>query len=76
MATVNLDREVWEGWTVGDFIDSLEEEIRMIMAGESFINPFGTRAEMIEYIVENQPYYKKPIPEVNAYFIKKYNLKR
>ena len=69
---ISLQREVWEGWTVRDFIMELTDEIDMIMTGNSFIEPFKTRSEMIAYIVENQPYYKKPIPEVNEHFIRKY----
>lgn len=44
------------------------------MAGESLIKPFKTKAEMNKFIKENQPYYKKSIPEVNAYFAKRYGL--
>lgn len=70
----NLQRVVWEGWTVQNFIDDLYPLVDMIMSGESFIKPFKTKAEMIEFIKENQPYYKKSIPEVNDYFAKKYGL--
>lgn len=70
----DLQREVWEGWTVRDFIESLAEEINMIMTGNSFVEPFITKTEMINYIKDNQPYYKKSIPEVNEYFVNKYYL--
>lgn len=53
MATkVNMDRYVWEGWTVGAFI-----------------------RELADWCRDNQPYYKKRIPEVNSYFARMYNLK-
>ncbi len=71
----NLNRIVWEGWTVQNFIDDLEPMIDMIMNYESFIEPFKTKKEMSAYIRENQPYYKKSIAEVNDYFAKKYGLK-
>lgn len=71
----NLDRMVWEGWTVRDFIDDLEPQIDMIMRGESWQQPFKTKAELAKYTKDNQPYYKKTIPGVNAYFAKKYGLK-
>ena len=71
----DLTREVWEGWTVLDFIDDVSDVVDMIMMGESFIEPFKTKAEMVDFIVENQPYYKKSIPEVNTYFANKYGLK-
>lgn len=71
----NLNRNVWEGWTPQDFIDSLSYEIDMIMTGNSWHKPFKTKKELSDYIKDNQPYYKKSIPEVNDYFISKYGLK-
>lgn len=68
----NLQREVYEDWTIQDFIDALSNEIGQIMTGGSCIEPFKTKQEMIDYIVEHQPYYKKPIPEVNEYFANLY----
>lgn len=71
----NLQRVIWEGWTVQNFIDELSIQIDMIMRGESFIAPFKTKKELAEFTKDNQPYYKKTIPEVNYYFAKKYGLK-
>ena len=71
----NLRREVWEGWTVQDFIDELSDQIGMIMCGESWHEPFQTKEELARFIKENQPYYKKTIPEVNSYFAEKYCLR-
>ena len=71
----NLQREVWEGWTVQDFIDELSDQIGMIMCGESWQEPFQTVEELARFIKDNQPYYKKMIPEVNAYFATKYGLR-
>lgn len=71
----NVNRVVWEGWTVQDFIDELEPQIDLIMRGESWRAPFETKAELAKYTKENQPHYKKTIPGVNSYFAKKYGLK-
>ena len=71
----NPDREVWEGWTVRNFVDEICGELDMIMIGGSFIEPFKTAKELVAHIKEIQPYYKKSIPEVNEYFAKRYNLK-
>lgn len=71
----NLQREVWEGWTPQDFINVLSDEINMIMTGGSWQKPFKTKKEMVTYIVDHQPYYKKSIPEVNTYFVNRYGLK-
>ena len=70
-----LQKIVWEGWTVQNFIDELSDQIDMIMRGESWQEPFKTKAELSAFIKDNQPYYKKTIPGVNAYFAKKYGLK-
>lgn len=35
MAKINLDKEIWEGWRVRDFIDNLEMPLQMIMGGQS-----------------------------------------
>ena len=70
-----LQREVWEGWTVQDFIDELSPQVDMIMRGESWVKPFETKAELVKYLKDNQPYYKKSIPGVNSYFSKKYGLR-
>jgi hypothetical protein len=75
VAMPNLQREVWEGWTVQDFIDELSGQIGMIMCGESWHKPFQTKEELARFIKENQPYYKKTIPEVNSYFAEKYWLR-
>lgn len=69
------NRVIWEGWTAQNFIDELSPQIEMIMRGESWQKPFETKAELIKYTKESQPYYKKSIPEVNSYFAKKYGLR-
>lgn len=68
------NREIWEGWTVQDMIDELEPLLDMVMSGRSFVSPFESYEELVVYIASEQPYYKKPIPEVNGYFRKKYKL--
>lgn len=59
-------RHIWEGWTVQDFIDALEW---------TFTNKkFKTKEEVKEWCKQEQPYYKKHIPEVCKYFTKKAGL--
>lgn len=70
----NLNRNVWEGWTPQDFINDLMPSFDMIMSGQSWKKPFKTKEEIKEWCKENQPYYKKAIPEVNNFFIKRANL--
>jgi len=35
MAKVNLDKHIWEGWTVGDFINDLEPMFNQIQSNAS-----------------------------------------
>lgn len=69
------NKHIWEGWTAQDFIDELEPTFDMIMNGNSWQKPFKTKQEIKNWCKDNQPYYKKNIPEVNKYFIAKAGLK-
>lgn len=64
---MNLKREVWEGWTVQDFINELEPIIEY--------QTFNSKEELKKWCADNQPYYKKHIPEVVKYFADKLNIK-
>jgi hypothetical protein len=66
------NKHIWEGWTVQCFIDELEFSFDMIMKDQ---HPFTTKQEVKEWCMDNQPYYKKYIPEVVKYFTTKYNIK-
>ena len=46
----------------------------MIMTNQSWKKPFKTRKELADYCKDNQPYYKKEIPDVINYFCNKYNI--
>lgn len=72
---MNLNKHIWEGWTVQNFIDELEPTLEMIQTGNSWQNLITTKKELKEWCMDNQPYYKKYIPEVVNYFAKKYKLK-
>lgn len=71
MAKINLDKHIWEGWTVGMFIKDLEPSFNQIMSGGSWKKPFKTKEEVKEWCMDNQPYYKKYIPDVVNYFYSK-----
>ena len=68
---IDLDKHVWEGWTVQDFIDELEPLFDQVMSGHSWIKPFKDKAELKAWCIDNQPYYKRYIPGVVEYFFKK-----
>ena len=65
---MNLNKHIWEGWTVGMFIEDLEPTFNMIQSGQSWKKPFENAADLKEWCKDNQPYYKKHIPDVFNYF--------
>ena len=72
---INYDKHIWEDWTVRNFIEALQPSLDMIYNHKSWQKPFKTKNELKKWCIENQPYYKKYIPEVVKYFSIKYNLK-
>ncbi len=72
---MNRNKHIWEGWTVGDFIDELEPSFDMIQNHGSWKRPFTDLAELKDWCIYHQPYYKKHIPDVFNYFKKKAGLK-
>lgn len=71
MANINLDKHIWEGWTVGAFINDLEPMFNQIMGGGSWMKPFKTKDEIKKWCMGMQPGYKKYIPDVVNYFTAK-----
>lgn len=73
---MNRDKHIYEGWTVGDFIDELEPIFDMIQnPNQPTLNEkFTNREKLMDWCMDMQPYYKKHIPEVFNYFVKKANL--
>ena len=55
---IDLQKHIWEGWTVGDFVERLTPELDHIMSGCSWRRPFTTKQELAMWCRENQPYYK------------------
>lgn len=72
---IDLSKHVWEGWTVGDFIDELSMDVKRIMENQSIQKPFKNKKELSDWCKSNQPYYKKTISQVNNYFAQMYGLK-
>jgi hypothetical protein len=71
---MNKDKHIWEGWTVSDFIDALEPRFNQITQNQSWQKPFESKEELKRWCMDNQPYYKKHIPEVYNHFKSKINL--
>ena len=72
---VNMNKHIWEGWTVGAFIEELEHTFDMIMSNRSHNKPFKTKEELKKWLMENQPYYKKHVPDVYKYFLNRASTK-
>jgi hypothetical protein len=68
------EKHIWEGWIVQDFIDELEPMFNMIMRNQSHVKPFKSDNELKDWCKDNQPNYKKHIPEVYGYFKAKLKL--
>lgn len=67
---MNMNRHIWEGWTPQDFVNDLEPMFDMIMQNRSHTKPLK-KDELKTWLKDNQPYYKKHIPEVYQYFLNK-----
>jgi hypothetical protein len=74
MSDLKKEKHIWEGWTVQSFIDELEPTFNMIINNYSWQKPFKNKKEVRDWCKNNQPYYKKHIPEVANYFIEKANV--
>ena len=61
---MNREIHIWEGWTVGDFIDDLEFTYKY--------QTFRSKDDIRKWCKSEQPYYKKHIPEVANHFINKW----
>jgi len=75
---LDLDRHIWEGWYVSDFIRELEPLIeieQLPYATSQKLRSIETRQELTEWCMNNQPYFKGYIPEVVNYFAEKLNIK-
>ena len=69
---MNRDKHIWEGWTVGDFIDDIEVTFNY---RSKYSNFWKSKEDLKKWVISEQPYYKKYIPEVYNYFLKKSGLK-
>lgn len=68
---MNRDKHIWEGWTVGDFIDDIEVTFNY---RSKYSNFWKSKEDLKKWIISEQPYYKKHIPEVYNYFLQKSRL--
>ena len=74
---VNVEKHIWEGWRVIDFINHIEPTLEIILSNhrDSFYcdkKPFKSMDEFNSSVKMEQPYYSKYIPGVVSYFTRKY----
>ena len=69
--SMNRDKHIWEGWTVGDFIDEIELTFNWTLK-QYGKKHWPSKSDLSKWVKDEQPYYKKHIPEVANYFIKKW----
>lgn len=74
MPDIDYNKHIYEGWRVIDFINNLKPLVDMVMKGNSYLEPFTNREALAKFCADNQPYYKKIIPEVVDYFCSVYNI--
>ena len=74
MKKIDYSKHRWEGWTVQAFIDELQPVFDMIMTGKSWQDKLETRQQVKKWCMENQPYYKKYVPEVVDHFCLQYQI--
>ena len=48
---IDLQKHIWEGWTVGDFVERLAPELDRIMSGHSWHRPFTSKQELAMWVV-------------------------
>ena len=68
---MNRDKHIYEGWTVGDFIDDIEVTFNYRSKHSNF---WKSKEDLKKWVASEQPYYKKHIPEVYNYFLQKSGL--
>ena len=74
---VNVEKHIWEGWRVIDFINQIEPTLEFILSNhrDAFYcdkKPFKSRDDFKTWVKMEQPYYSKYIPGVVSYFARKY----
>ena len=69
---IDYNAVVYNGMTVKDFITAIEPKLDEIMRGDSCYPIPANKLALVRVIRDLQVVYRRIIPEVNQYFIKKY----
>ena len=63
-AKVNLNKEIWEGWTVGSIYKDVKPIADMIQRGESWKKPFKSQKDVAEWFKNDYPNWKKAANDI------------
>lgn len=74
MAKVNLNKEIWEGWTVGAIYDDVKWLADMIQRGEAIHKPFRSQKEIADWLKDEKPNMKKGANDVAKLLAADYDL--
>lgn len=69
MSKIDYSKHIWEGWTVQNFVDDLEVIFYFHQ------DNLKTKEDVKKWCTDNQPYYKKYIPDVVNHFCNKLSIK-
>ena len=70
----NVNKEVWEGWTVGAIYKDVKPFADMIQRGESWKKPFESCKDIADWIKNDRPNFKKGANDVAKLLSKDYGL--
>ena len=75
MAKVNLNKHIWEGWTVGAIYDEVKPFADNVQKGRDFRHtPFKNRTEIADWIKYEYPNFKKGANDVSKLLAGDYGL--
>lgn len=75
MSRINFDKHIYEGWTVEDFINELKDIYPITYEMGKEVSLLTSKEEVKKWCMDNQPHYKKHIPDVVKFFINKYKIR-
>lgn len=75
MAKVNLEKHIWEGWTVGAIYDKVKPFADNVQNGRDFRHTsFKNRADIADWIKNEYPNFKKGANDVSKLLASDYGL--
>jgi len=73
MKNIDYNKHISEGWKVIDFIKHMEIFFEGVNNRQGHRKRIKNEKDLKKWCKDNQPHYKKHIPEVYKYFLNKVN---